>query len=315
MKPKLIQPLISMFRSPSRMTNRTWKTELCARVVGKMFDDSAIHGLEYLRSAMDGAATTMAPKLKVSINHAEIAGVPCIVTEPLDRPEDKNILIYFHGGGFVSGSAQGYQNLLSIIAEQADVVVIAPNYRLSPEHTFPSAQDDCLAVSQAVCAENQNNTVMLGGDSAGGNLAISTALTLVELEQLPKIERLLLISPWVEPTAKSGSMLSNEANDIFTLDFLLDSYASHINQGDSFDQRVNFLHRKLSSLPVSYVQCGGGELFLDQINDFVGRAKLAGAEIKLDVYPTQFHDFQTLWPVLKPARQAIEKIAEFLRNS
>ena len=178
LKPKLLSPLLSMFRSRQRMTGRTWLTELCARVVRQMFSDGSAQGVGYLRAVMDSAGTSVSPKLQVTIAQRDIAGIPCLITTPSNSEPSSPVLIYFHGGGFVAGSPEGFQNLISLIAEQSGAVVIAADYRLSPEHVFPAAQDDCLAVSLQILAEHPNQSVLLGGDSAGANLAISTALAL-----------------------------------------------------------------------------------------------------------------------------------------
>jgi acetyl esterase/lipase len=307
-----------MFRSRQRMTGRTWLTELCARVVRQMFSDGSAQGVGYLRAVMDSAGTSVSPKLQVTIAQRDIAGIPCLITTPSNSEPSSPVLIYFHGGGFVAGSPEGFQNLISLIAEQSGAVVIAADYRLSPEHVFPAAQDDCLAVSLQILAEHPNQSVLLGGDSAGANLAISTALALSGLASQHSGNRgadgLVLISPWVEPTANGGSIVSNQANDIFDPFFLLKSYSDHMGQVDLFDSRANFINTDLSPLPKTYIQCGGGEQFVDQIQAFEGRAKSMDVDIELDIFDTQFHDFQTLWPVLKEGKLATIQLAEFIKS-
>jgi monoterpene epsilon-lactone hydrolase len=307
-----------MFRSRQRMIGRTWLTELCARVVRQMFSDGSTLGVGYLRAVMDGAGTSMSPKLQITITQLDIAGIPCLITTPNNSKPSSPVLIYFHGGGFVAGSPEGYQNLISLIAEQSTAVVIAADYRLSPEHVFPASQDDCLAVSLQILAEYPNQSVLLGGDSAGANLAINTALALSGLASQHSGNRgadgLVLISPWVEPTANGGSIVSNQGNDIFDPIFLLKSYSDHMGQADLFDPRANFINTDLSPLPKTYIQCGGGEQFVDQIQAFEGRAKSMDVDIELDIFDTQFHDFQTLWPVLKEGKLATIQLAEFIKS-
>lgn len=308
-----------MLRSGQRMKGRTWLTELCARVVRQMFSDGSSQGAGYLRAVMDGAGSSVSPKMQVTIAQRDIAGIRCLMTMPSNSQPSAPVFIYFHGGGFVAGSPEGFQNLLSLIAEQSKAVVIAADYRLSPEQVFPAAQDDCLAVSLQILAEYPNQRVLLGGDSAGGNLAISTALSLSELASQNSASRsadgLVLVSPWVEPTAKGGSIISNQSNDIFEPAFLHKSYSDHMGQADLFDPRVNFINADLSPLPKTYIQSGGGEQFIDQIRAFESRAQSMGVDIELDVYDTQFHDFQTLWPVLKEAKLATIKLAKFIQSA
>ncbi|MFT6712378.1 MAG: monoterpene epsilon-lactone hydrolase, partial [Arenicella sp.] len=239
------------------MPGRAWLTELCARVVRKMFSDGSERGVGYLRAVMDGAGSSVLPKMQVTTGERDIAGIRCLITTPNNSEPSSPVFIYFHGGGFVAGSPEGYQNLVSLISEQSNAVVIAADYRLSPEHVFPAAQDDCLAVSLQILAEYPNQNVLLGGDSAGANLAVNTALALSSLASQHSGNRgadgLVLISPWVEPTANGGSIISNQSNDIFDPAFLLKSYSDHMGQADLFDLRANFINTDLSPLPKTYI--------------------------------------------------------------
>jgi monoterpene epsilon-lactone hydrolase len=300
------------------MPERAWLTELCARVVRKMFSDGSERGVGYLRAVMDGAGSSVSPKMQVTTAERDIAGIRCLITTPSNSERSSPVFIYFHGGGFVAGSPEGYQNLVSLISEQSNAVVIAADYRLSPEHLFPAAQDDCLAVSLQILAEYPNQNVLLGGDSAGANLAVNTALALSSLASQHSGNRgadgLVLISPWVEPTANGGSIISNQSNDIFDPAFLLKSYSDHMGQADLFDLRANFINTDLSPLPKTYIQCGGGEQFVDQIQAFESRAKSMGVDIELDIFDTQFHDFQTLWPFIKEAKLATLQLAAFIKS-
>ncbi|MEM7359854.1 MAG: alpha/beta hydrolase [Pseudomonadota bacterium] len=306
-----------MLRSPKRMPGRSLASEFFARVIRDMFDRGAERGVESLRRSMDKAGGQVRAKVKVEISDTQIAGVPCRITKPAGQNTDaaarNPVVVYLHGGGFVVGSPAGYQNLISQLAHHAGATVIAPDYRLSPEHPFPAAQEDCLRVTEAVLNDFADVPVCLAGDSAGGNLAINTALSLAKIGRDKAVASLLLISPWVEPTADSGSMLTNEPNDVFALPFLQQSYAAHIGAADPFNPRVNFLNADLSGLPDTHTQAGGGELFIDQIMQFHERALAAGVNARLDVFATQFHDFQTISPMLKDAKDAVLSLAATIR--
>lgn len=306
---------ISLLRSPQRMPGRSLGTEFFARVIRGMFNNGAERGLASLRRSVDRAGSKVRARVNVEIKDTQIAGVNCQITQPKEQTNPQRVVIYLHGGGFVIGSPAGYQNLISQLAEHSGAVIIAPDYRLSPEHPFPAAQDDCLQVAEAVLAQYSSVPVCLAGDSAGGNLAISTALSLAAAQRIDQVAALLLISPWVEPTADSGTMLSNEPNDVFNLSFLQQCYGDHMRDADLFNTRANLLHADLASLPYTYTQAGGGELFIDQITQFHERALAAGVAAKLDVFATQFHDFQTISPVLKDAKQAVLSLASTIRTA
>lgn len=325
--PNLGKTLWSMLRSPQRMVGRSWLTELLVRLVQNIYIDSETKGLPWLRRTIENAGSQVRARVKVDVENIKIAGIDCVVSKPFARDpngdaKSSRILIYLHGGGFVFGSPRGYQNLLSQLAHEANIEVIAPAYRLSPEHPFPAAQDDCLAVIKTVLDQqgairrtrgtSGNSSVFLAGDSAGGNLAVNACLQMAKERAQKMPDALMLISPWLDPTAEKGSIISNAPYDMFTKPFLDKSFAQHIGQASPHDPRIYFSDADLSELPRTYVQLAGGEVFYDQVSQFCDRATEQGVDLKLDVFPTQFHDFQTLSPILKDAKVAVQRLAAFV---
>ena len=301
-----------MLRSPSRMEGRSWATELFARTLKSLFLDAEHKPVQWLRKEMENFSAYHPAVSKAKFETQEIAGVSCTLVSPKEGAGSEKVVLYFHGGGYVVGSPQSYRPTLAEIALNSDALVVAPDYRLAPEHPFPIPQDDCLAVSKAVLRDYRDHVIVLAGDSAGGALAVSTALELNKSEDQRKADGLVLISPWVEPTTTSGTMLSNENNDFLIAPFLAKSYGALIQGGDPDNPRSNFLSADLAGLPQTLIQCGEGELFFDQIQSFSNRAESAGVRVSLQNYPAQFHVFQILSAVLKDAKHAMQEIARFI---
>lgn len=135
------------------------------------------------RQMMD-AMVMMADLPAPAITHVEdqrIADVPCRLYSP--RPNDatpRPVFLFIHGGGFVIGGLTSHHALAADIAHQLDMTVVAVDYRLAPEHPFPAAHDDCAAVAAALLEGRHTvghpvSGLVVGGDSAGGNLAAATA--------------------------------------------------------------------------------------------------------------------------------------------
>ncbi len=249
----------------------------------------------------------------VNFQEVKIAGINCLSVSPKANLDSRRIVVYLHGGGYVTGSPKGYQSLICDIAVSAGCDVIAPDYRLAPEAPFPAPQDDCLAMVKQCLRRYADKKVIIAGDSAGGGLAIAAVLSLAEESLAP--HSLVLISPWVDPTKEDGSMITNADHDFLTAPFAKKSFEALMQGQDAKNSRVNFSEIDLSVLPKSLIQYGSAELFYDQISEFSDRAKAQGVPLTVECYPDQCHDFQLFTPVSQTARTAIQRIGQFIRES
>jgi len=311
----LLKYSISMVGSSARMPGRSWLTELVVRTARGIFTKGQEKDLPWLRTAMDKSAGYHPAVSKVSIHSRTLAGVPCMMVSPKSGASSDKVVVYFHGGGYVAGSPNSHKTILAQLALDTQGLIIAADYRLAPEHPFPAPQEDCLAVASLVLKTYDDKEVSLSGDSAGGALAINTALRLVESGG-KQADKLVLISPWVDPTANHGSIITNEKNDFLIAEFLAPSFEQLMqNQDDKNNDQVVFLKTSLSGLPKTLVQCGKGEIFYDQIVEFCERAKAQGVDLELQSYRAQFHVFQLFSAILKDAEDALAKISAFINKS
>lgn len=282
--------------------------------------------LHWLRAQIDGSVVPSPALFKVNAVMRNVGGVDVAMVSPkssaLTTASEQRVIIYFHGGGYVFGSPKSHHGVIAQLAVDSNCLVIAPDYRLAPEHPFPAPQDDCLAVTKAVAKAYPQSQLILAGDSAGGALAIMAALELgaLELEQSARAggsgvkgaDRLVLLSPWVDPLASEGTIQSNADNDFLIGPFLAKSYGALMQSDTTISPRVRVLDADLTHLPPTLIQCGDGELFFDQIQAFAEQAEQAGADVTLSNFAGQFHVFQALSPVLKDARRAMQEIARFI---
>lgn len=300
----------SMLRSSARLEGRSWLTEMINRTLKAIFDAPENRDISRLRKVIDAAAGYHPAMGKVRFEPVNIQGVSCLRVTP--KQETSVTMIYFHGGGYVFGSPDGYRGLLAQLAVNSRATVIAPDYRLAPEHPFPAPQHDCLAVATEIFSTRNNHTKVLAGDSAGGALAIICALKLAQAQE-SKPDACVLISPWINPLEQGGTMQSNIEHDFLLQSFLDFSYES-LMQGRPPSEEVQLINADLSGLPPTLVQSGSGEVFHDQIRAFCGRASDAGVSIEHQSYAAQFHVFQLLSPVLKKARLAVQEISVFVNT-
>lgn len=152
----------------------------------------------------------------VKVEEFTVAAVPC--RRYVSRKPQATALLYLHGGGFVVGGLDSHDDICAELAAGANVGVVAVDYRLAPEHPFPAALDDCWAVLKAMTMHGES--VVVAGDSAGGNLAAALCLRARD-EGGPIIKGQILIYPGLGGDVSQGSYLSQaDAPGLTTADVL-----------------------------------------------------------------------------------------------
>lgn len=290
--------------------------EVMCRMLRHMIEASQGKDIEHLRAQMgkmDSLAAFSKSLKKVTFSEQILADTNCLVMSPVGSFDTSRVVLYLHGGGYVMGSPKGYQGLIADVCLSSNCMVVAPSYRLAPEVKFPIPQSDCLAVANAFFELYKDSKKVLVGDSAGAALVLATTLALAQ--QGCEVDAAVLMSPWVDPLANGGTIVSNADSDFLVGSFLSSSFDALMQGQTPIDSRVCLINAQLTSLPRTLVQYGSGELFFDQISQFVERAKSQGVNIENQVYEDQCHDFQIFTAVSKNARQAVERIGDFVRST
>lgn len=250
----------------------------------------------------------------VSCRQVSAGGVDGEWIVPADAPPDKAIL-YFHGGGFRLGSVASHRDLIARIAQASECRVLAVNYRLAPEHRFPAAPEDALAAFDWMRAQGfASENIALAGDSAGGNLVLTTMLGLRDRgEKLPAAG--VLMSPWTDLAATGESYQSRAAADpIHQRSMILALANNYLGEGgDASNPLVSPLYADLSGLPPLLIQAGDRETVRDDATMLAAKAKAAGVDAELQVWDGMIHVFQ-MFPEIPQAAEATEAIAAFLRR-
>jgi acetyl esterase/lipase len=233
---------------------------------------------------------------------------------PSDAPPGKAIL-YFHGGGFRLGSVASHRDLIARLAQASGCRVLAINYRLAPEHRFPAAPEDALAAFNWLRAQRfEPNDIVLAGDSAGGNLVLTTMLGLRDRgEPLPVAGALM--SPWTDLAATGESFQTRaEADPIHQRSMILALAKDYLGEGaDDRNPLASPLYADLTRLPPLLVQVGDRETVRDDATALAARAKAAGVDVDLQVWNGMIHVFQ-LFPEIPQAQEALAAIAAFVRR-
>lgn len=247
----------------------------------------------------------------ITRTRATIGGRPCEWHRPAD--DRCRVFLYLHGGAYLIGSPATHRAICAALAKQGDLAVCVLDYRLAPEHRYPAALEDSVTAYQGLLREGYRpEQIAIGGDSAGGNLALITTLRLQELG-LPRPGALVCFSPVTDfsathlHTPPAGDPLLNPV----WMEQAIELYCPP--DMDRQDPRLSPLYADLSGLPHTLIQVGSDELLLNDSRRFAERAKAAGCPLQLEVYPDLWHVFQAHVGLLKAADFAMARVISFLR--
>jgi epsilon-lactone hydrolase len=238
----------------------------------------------------------------------DAGGVPAEWVVP-DDCDPGRAVVYFHGGGYGSGSAERFRSLSSHLARATRARVLAVDYRLAPEHPFPAALDDAVAAYRFTLASGHApQQVALVGDSSGGGLMLGALVSLRDAGE-PMPATAVCLCPWTDLTLSGDSVASNADLDPMvsatTLGLMADAYLGDL---DRRTPTASPLYADLAGLPPLLVQVAAGELLADDARRLAQRASDAGVEVTLEVWDDVFHVWHSFADLLPEAREAITKV-------
>ncbi|MFV3127146.1 alpha/beta hydrolase [Niveispirillum sp. KHB5.9] len=249
----------------------------------------------------------------------DLGGVPARIYRPADA-ENAAILpayIHLHGGGWVLGDLDGCHSFCAEIAATAGIAVIAIDYRLAPEHPFPAGLTDSLTavrvvVEQAASLGIAPSRLSIGGDSAGGNLAAVTCLSLRD-EGGPALRAQVLLYPVTDLRMQTASYAMPDGDGLLTAGMM--RWFSDLYAGDAADWRVSpLLADSNAGLPPAYVITCGFDPLRDEGRAYAAALVQAGGAVTHVPYPDQFHGFLFMGAAISAAGPAIADVAGYLRR-
>ena len=267
--------------------------------------------VEKFRANQD--ATARAPPNQVVGSMVDAAGVPAEMQKP-DGATDENLIVYFHGGGYVGGSIASHRNLTGHLALHSGCRVLSVEYRLAPEHPHPAAVEDAVtSYKWAVAQGYKPGKIALAGDSAGGGLTAACLLSLRDQDIQPPAAA-MMISPWLDMGFTGKSMVANEGHDS-SISAVGMPRIRELFLGDApiNDPLASPLDADLEGLPPLLIQVGGEEVLLSDSQRFAEKATDAGVHVELRVWPEMFHVWHACAGLFQEAADAIDEMVEFVR--
>ena len=245
----------------------------------------------------------------ITREHMTADGVVCDWLIPANRTGD-GVLLYLHGGGFVYPQTPNHLKMGSVLARLTGLATLMVDYRVAPAHPFPAPMDDCVTAYRWLLKQGINaNKIVIAGDSAGGNLTLSTLMTLRNNgEPLPAAAACL------SPSADlSGENRANDGRE----DPLLHPKArkryrdAFVGDNDPNNPLISPLKGDWHGLPPLLIHAGEDEVLREDALRIEVLARAAGVAVQLETYPRMWHVFQ-LYLELSQSQDSLSKIADFL---
>jgi monoterpene epsilon-lactone hydrolase len=267
------------------------------------------------RKRLDDVGSVWPVAENVKLTAADVSGVSG-EWSIVPGSDPSHVLMFFHGGGYCSGSIVSHRRLVTEAGRAAGVRTLAIAYRLAPEHSFPAAYDDALTAWRFLRDQNiPAANIAIGGDSAGAGLTIALISRLRDAhEELPGCA--WLISPWTDLTLSGSTLSSKEAVDpLIHKPYLNELAQAYLPAGmDRKDPRVSPLYADLKDFPPLLIQVGSAETLLDDATRFATVAGAADVRVTLEIWPQMIH----AWPLwnahLEPGRRALASAGAFIRE-
>ncbi|HET8706508.1 MAG TPA: alpha/beta hydrolase [Pseudomonadales bacterium] len=275
--------------------------------------------MDYLRSTLARASTAfnLPPESVAHIHETNVPGPVGDIRVRIYHPDPTQqlpVVLFFHGGGFVVYDLETHDSICRVIANGAQCVVVAVEYRLAPEHKFPSAIEDAEAVliwarDTASTWGGLNTRIGVMGDSAGGNIA-SVLCMLYQYDEGFRPDFQCLVYPMLDARAETHSrrlFASGFLLDSPLVEFFAKSYLNH--PAEARDERVSpALCKDLTHFPATLIFTAGYDQVRDEGEAFFHRLQAAGVDVRYKCYEALVHNFMQLGKI-PAAGKALSEIA------
>jgi acetyl esterase len=253
---------------------------------------------------------------------APCGAIPARIYTPLRLRQNNGLapcLVFFHGGGWVIGDLDSHDVVCRKLADEGEMIVVAVDYRRAPEDKFPAAFDDAFTATRWIAANAKQlgidaSRLVVGGDSAGGNLAAVVAIAARDGGG-PAITAQMLIYPVTDVSMTHPSHREPETSLLLShslIHWFRDQYLT--GTADIEDWRASPLEAvTLAGLPPAYVLIAGADPLRDEGDEYAAKLKQAGVPVTYRAFPGQFHGFFTMGKLLEQANVAVREIGAWLR--
>ena len=234
---------------------------------------------------------TQVEHLHSSVQSRSVGGVPIFVVTPegVDEADTQPIYLDIHGGSLLMGGGKACELMARRMAAQVQMQTWSVDYRMPPDHPYPAALDDVLAVYRGLLEVRAPEQIVVGGGSAGGNLAAALILRARD-EGLPLPVALVLLTPEADLTESGDSFRTNLGIDNVLTESLADSIALYAGDHDLRHPYLSPLFGDLTApFPPTFLQTGTRDLFLSNTVRMHRKLRAGGIDAQLHVFEAMPH--------------------------
>jgi acetyl esterase/lipase len=268
--------------------------------------------LPSLRSGFEEAMRYVPVPDDVQRVDVHLGGVGAVQVS-IDGASSSNVILYFHGGVYVIGSAAASVPLVADLSRRTNAKVVTVDYRLAPENPYPAAVEDARSAYEGLLSQGvEASNIALAGESAGGGLAVALLLAIRDAD-LPMPSSAFLMSPYADLTL-SGSTIhyKEDVDPLFTAEVLRIRVDSYVAGADPSDPLISPVFADLHGLPPMLIQGGSHEILLSDATRLAVKAAEDDVAVELEVTPGVPHVFQGYAAFLEEGDVALNRAAAFL---
>ena len=286
--------------------------KLVLRVLKKRMFSNTDHVA--LRRLVNNSSRRMPkPPADIDFRSERIDGIPCLWVKAMGAEPEK-LILYLHGGGYIFCSAHTtHKDILWRLSVASKCRVIAPDYRLAPEHPYPAALEDSIKVYRWLLDQGYKpENIVIAGDSAGGGLTYGTVLKIRDIG-LPLPAATVAMSPWTDLAVTGESVITNLKRDaLMPADGLPEGAQYYLAGASTRDPYASPLYGDPTGLPPTLIQVSKDEVLLDDSRRLAAKYRAAGVPCELELWDGMPHVWQTLAMFIPEGKTAINRIGAFI---
>jgi acetyl esterase/lipase len=232
----------------------------------------------------------------------------------VDETQPQRLIIYLHGGGYISGSPETHRPLVARLCKAANAAALSLHYRLGPEFPFPAGLRDAVDAYRFLTSRGfPAASIVLGGNGAGGGLAFATLLA-IRNAGLPMPAGVIAMSPWADLTLSGWSMLQNRESDaMMSWELLFVSARHYLQDANPADVYASPIFGNFRDFPPIMVHAGSNELLRDDAGRLGELAAAAQVPVSVEIYDGMHHVFQA-YANAPEAKVSLNRLGQFIRT-